>query len=100
MFVSKKLMKRILSLFAIVLLAQPLLAYKYVSSIPGANDDSNNNGTSVLPQLRSAACAPATALRDIEWNNVKALIETGGSLWQDRANSSGSYEVPKGGGVS
>jgi len=101
MFASKKLMKRILSLFAVVLLAQPLLAYKYVGDpIPGANDDSNNNSTEVLPQLRSAACAPATALRDIEWNNVKALIETGGSLWQDRANSSGSYEVPKGGGVS
>ena len=101
MFASKKLMKRILSLFAVVLFAQPLLAYKYVGDpIPGANDNSNNNSTEVLPQLRSAACAPATALRDIEWNNVKALIETGGSLWQDRANSSGSYEVPKGGGVS
>ena len=101
MFVSKKLMKRILSIFAIALLAQPVLAYKYVgNSGPGATDDSNNNGTTVLPQLRSAACAPATALKDIEWNNVKALIETGGSLWQDRANSSGSYEVPKGGGVS
>ncbi|MEZ7817369.1 MAG: T9SS C-terminal target domain-containing protein, partial [Flavobacteriales bacterium] len=94
-------MKRILSLFAVVLIAQPLLAYKYVGDpVPGANDDSNNNSTEVLPQLRSAACAPATALRDIEWNNVKALIETGGSLWQDRANSSGSYEVPRGGGVS
>jgi len=101
MFVSKKLMKRIISIFAIALLAQPVLAYKYVgNSGPGATDDSNNNGTTVLPQLRSAACAPATALKDIEWNNVKALIETGGSLWQDRANSSGSYEVPKGGGVS
>jgi len=98
---SKKIMRRILSIFAIVLIAQPLLAYKYVGNGgPGATDNSNNNGSVVQPQLRSAACAPATALRNIEWNNVRALIETGGSLWQDRATSSASYEVPKGGGVS
>jgi len=98
---SKKIMKRILSIFAVVLIAQPLFAYKYVGNGgPGATDNSNNNGPVVLPQLRSAACAPATALRNIEWNNVRALIETGGSLWQDRATSSASYEVPKGGGVS
>ncbi|MGY8928407.1 MAG: T9SS type A sorting domain-containing protein, partial [Flavobacteriales bacterium] len=94
-------MKRILSIFAVALIAQPLFAYKYVGNGgPGATDNSNNNGSVVQPQLRSAACAPATALRNIEWNNVRALIETGGSLWQDRATSSASYEVPKGGGVS
>ena len=98
---SKKIMKRILSIFAVALIAQPLFAYKYVGNGgPGATDNSNNNGSVVQPQLRSAACAPATALRNIEWNNVRALIETGGSLWQDRATSSASYEVPKGGGVS
>ncbi len=98
---SNKIMKRILSIFAVVLIAQPLFAYKYVGNGgPGATDNSNNNGSVVQPQLRSAACAPATALRNIEWNNVRALIETGGSLWQDRATSSASYEVPKGGGVS
>ncbi len=48
---------------------------------------------------RAAACAPATALRDIEWNNVRALISTNGALWHDRAQSIGSYEVPKGGDV-
>ena len=96
---SKKIMKRILSIFAVALIAQPLFAYKYVGNgTPGATD--NTNGANVQPQLRSAACAPATALRNIEWNNVRALIETGGSLWQDRATSSASYEVPKGGGVS
>ena len=38
---------------------------------------------------------PATGLRDLEWNNVRALIETGGSMWQNRATSQASYEVPK-----
>jgi hypothetical protein len=58
------------------------------------------NREATFPQNRAAACAPATALRDLEWNNVRALIETGGSLWHDRAVGRGSYEVPKGGGVS
>ncbi|MGC6533887.1 MAG: T9SS C-terminal target domain-containing protein, partial [Flavobacteriales bacterium] len=51
-------------------------------------------------QSRAAACAPSTAIRDLEWNNVRALIETGGSMWQDRAQFRSAYEVPKGGGVS
>jgi hypothetical protein len=44
---------------------------------------------------RAAGCAPATALTNIELNNVRALVENGGSLWQDRANSRGAYYVPK-----
>ena len=98
---SMKIMNRIISIVAVLLIAQPLFAYKYIGNGgPGARDNSNTNGNTNQPQLRSAACAPATALRNIEWNNVRALIETGGSLWQDRATSSASYEVPKGGGVS
>ncbi|MBX7050649.1 MAG: T9SS C-terminal target domain-containing protein [Flavobacteriales bacterium] len=52
-----------------------------------------------LPTTRpkAASCAPATALRDLEWNNIDALIETGGSLWQDRANGRSHYYAPKSG---
>ncbi|MFN0032955.1 MAG: T9SS type A sorting domain-containing protein [Flavobacteriales bacterium] len=50
--------------------------------------------------VRAAACAPATALRDLEWNNISALIENGGLLWLDRANGRGKYYAPKNGGVS
>ena len=66
----------------------------------GAGTPGETAGSAPQINLRAAACAPATALRDLEWNNVRALIETGGSLWQDRATSQASYEVPKGGGVS
>ena len=37
------------------------------------------NNDVVQEQLRSSACSPATALRDLEWNNVQALIENGGT---------------------
>ena len=52
------------------------------------------------PPTRAGACAPATALRDLEWNNVRALIETGGTLWHERANWRGAYIVPKEDNVS
>ncbi len=42
-----------------------------------------------------ANCAPATALTNLELNNVRALIETGGSMWQDRSTGNASYFVPK-----
>jgi hypothetical protein len=49
---------------------------------------------------KAEACAPATALRDLEWNNVRALIENGGTLWYDRAIDKGAHIVPKDEGVS
>ncbi len=49
---------------------------------------------------RAVGCAPATALRDLEWNNVRALISTNAVLWHDRSQSNGAYEVPKGSGLS
>ena len=69
-------------------------AYKSVYVRRGSEGAFNNE------QVKAAACAPATGLRDLEWNNVKAKIETGGNMWTDRANSRAAYEVPKGGGVS
>lgn len=46
-------------------------------------------------QNKAAACAPATAKLIMEFNDVRALIENGGSMFQDRVNSVASYEVPK-----
>ncbi|MEC7476603.1 MAG: T9SS C-terminal target domain-containing protein, partial [Bacteroidota bacterium] len=89
-------MNRILSLSALCFIASTAWGYKYV----GAGTPGETAGSHAQPALRAAACAPATGLRDLEWNNVRALIETGGSLWQDRATSQASYEVPKGGGIS
>ena len=86
-------------LLTAALLSSSAWAYKYVGpNGPGATDQTNE--VTAEPATRAAACAPATGLRDLEWNNVRALIETGGSMWQNRATSQASYEVPKNGGVS
>ena len=89
-------MNRITFFTALCMMASTAWGYKYV----GAGSTGETPGMSHQPALRSEACAPATGLRDLEWNNVKSLIETAGSLWQDRARSRAAYEVPIGGGVS
>ncbi len=81
-------MNRFLALFLV--LSGPLSAQKGLP-VPAP---------SAQPPQRAAACAPATALRDLEWNNVRALIENGGSLWYDRAIDKGAFMVPKEDGVS
>ncbi|HRE74928.1 MAG TPA: T9SS type A sorting domain-containing protein [Flavobacteriales bacterium] len=56
----------------------------------------NASGSTTGMQQRAAGCAPATALTKLEFNNVSAIIETGGNMWQDRAQGFSAYEVPKG----
>ncbi|MEY3074393.1 MAG: hypothetical protein RJB25_24 [Bacteroidota bacterium] len=43
-----------------------------------------------------ANCSPATAKLTMKFNDVAALIEQGGSMFQNRAAGVAAYEVPKG----
>lgn len=45
---------------------------------------------------KGASCAPATAKLYMQFNDVKALIEQGGSMFQNRAAVVAAYEIPKG----
>jgi hypothetical protein len=40
-------------------------------------------------------CAPSTARIELALNNVRFLIETGGNMWEDRAQGAPAYVVPK-----
>jgi len=44
----------------------------------------------------AAGCAPASSATELNINNVRALIQTGGDLWWDFQNA--QYEVPKNSG--
>ncbi len=44
----------------------------------------------------AAQCNPATANIDLDINNVRARLMTGGDMWWDRGTSTAKYEVPKG----
>ncbi len=55
-----------------------------------------NTGTGNSIQAKAANCSPASTFSYLELNNVSALIETGGSMWQDRSRGNAAYEVPAG----
>lgn len=44
---------------------------------------------------KAAACAPASQITQLAFNNVRAVIENGGNKWQRRGSSRSGYEVPK-----
>jgi hypothetical protein len=61
----------------------------------------STNGSGHRGLLRTAAaCQPATAAIDLDINNVRARIMTGGDMWWNIGTSKAAYEVPKGGGAS
>ena len=45
---------------------------------------------------KGANCSPATAKLTMEFNDVSAFIEQGGSMFQNRQEGTPAYEVPKG----
>src|SRR5688572_4932623 len=48
-------------------------------------------------QLKTtASCKPAEAAIDLDINNVRARLMTGGDMWWDNGTSQARYEVPKG----
>ena len=47
---------------------------------------------------RAASCTPPSGSSFLELNNVKALIHTGGNLWQIAGQNFCQYEIPKGSG--
>ena len=60
-------------------------------SFVGPNVNNNAGGL----DGRAAGCTFSDGFIFMEFNNVKARIETGGILWTERAISRAAYEVPK-----
>ena len=78
---KKMTRNRILSiaLGAAMLTSGDAMAYKYVGANgpgeagPNATGDTNGTLGAAQPRTVAAACAPAAALKNLEWNNVRAL---------------------------
>ena len=57
---------------------------------------SGQAGNSASAQPKGAGCSPSTAITELDLNNVRTQIETGGNMWQRRSSPGGpAYEVPK-----
>ncbi|MFH2096383.1 MAG: T9SS C-terminal target domain-containing protein, partial [Bacteroidota bacterium] len=59
--------------------------------------DERGGGTTGNTKSVSAGCVPATSSTELELNNVRSLIHTGGDMWWDLQGAP-KYEVPKGSG--
>jgi hypothetical protein len=64
---------------------------------PNINEGLRQNNDKKGGQLRTtASCKPAEASIDLDINNVRARLMTGGDMWWDNGTSEARYEVPKG----
>jgi len=82
------------SLHKILLSASLLLSVTLIAREP---DWSNIKRPNVAPQgYKAAACAPANAVTQLDFNNIRARIENGGNMWMDRSKKVAAYEAPKG----
>jgi hypothetical protein len=83
-------------LFLVVLIVIASITEVNARKLPtpqGNSGVSENNSDQYL----KANCPPSNARLFMEFNDVRALIEVGGSLWQNRQTGAASYEVPIGG---
>jgi len=67
------------------------LSYNWDNNSNGmvSHGDGNNQDDS-----RAAGCSNPTDFIYLNFNNVKARIETGGLMWQDRSSGASDYKVP------
>ena len=88
----KKLIIKCIIILPLFLIAVSSYAYK--------NEPVGKTSSNTAVRTKAAGCGPATTTENMQFNNVKSLIETGGSLWQNRATSDAAYFVPKNQNVS
>lgn len=95
----KNYIKSTFILGAFTLLSNMSLAYLYTGSSNIGQGNNKPNNSSANGSSKSAGCAPAVRKYILEFNDVSALLEMGGVLFQDRQKGVAAYEVPKGGGA-
>lgn len=79
-----------------VLLACGLIASQQTLARPDVNAVKRNAGERRGQLKTTASCRPAEAAIDLDINNVRARLMTGGDMWWDNGTSEARYELPKG----
>ncbi len=84
-------MKNIKQIFCLTL----LIVFVTSGSLRAEKDKLVVRSSSSSKPAESATCLPATSSNELTVNNVRAYIETGGTMWFKEVSE---YEVPKGSG--
>lgn len=88
-----KKIKVLLIAASTILYTTTVFAYRHN---PG-NNSGNNSGAPYVDKSLSAGCLPPATSAELNVNNVRALIHSGGDMWWDLITNA-RYEVPKGSG--
>ncbi|MBD79447.1 MAG: hypothetical protein CL840_11050 [Crocinitomicaceae bacterium] len=83
-------MDKKLIFLTIILFASYSVAFSHVGPTRGSRGGTKPNGN------LAANCLPAAAANELNINNTRALIQTGGDMWWDFTSS--QYEIPKNSG--
>ena len=75
-----------------------ILSVIFTLTVSGQNYNGNYQ-IEIQEDNRAASCTPPSGSSFLELNNVKALIHTGGNLWQISGQNFSQYEIPKGAGT-
>ncbi len=71
-----------------------------LSSIAFSYDYDFDKKGNTQKHVNKSGCAPSSTTLRIKFNDVSALLETGGMLFLDRSTGVGTYEVPKNTGLT
>lgn len=80
----------------IALLACGLITAQQSVARPDVNATKRGAGERRGQLKATASCQPASAAIDLDINNVRARLMTGGDMWWDNGTSEARYEIPKG----
>lgn len=81
----KKIIQILFLFFTVIFLTSITYAEKYIGDTPK---------TKAVKHTKAELCKPATGSTDLDLNNVRARINTGGDMWWDFSKA--QYEIPKG----
>jgi hypothetical protein len=95
---NTKNMKRIFGLLSLgLLLGSTSGVYAHVFDPTKSTSTTHSTGQTPEEKSTSAGCLPPSTSAELNVNNVRALIHSGGDMWWDLI-SNARYEVPKGSG--
>lgn len=84
--------------FRILLAVAVIINFVDVAHAEKTKGTGSSNKVDGGPKDLAADCAPPSSSIELDLNNVRTLIHSGGDMWWD-LQSVAQYEVPKGGGV-
>ena len=86
-------MKRIINIFVLIAFGLFITQNTYAEKYVGAPHKSNN-GKASNARVGAAGCLPGKSSTDLDLNNVRARINTGGDMWWD-LQAKAEYYIPK-----